>query len=140
MKKKKTALTLFAVAAQAVLLVFWAMLIIETVYPIYRLSASMAIVGRDITVYAPVRVETVMTCSAEKVNNQNFTKANTQILTSFVDRYNLTKAPDYTVLEKNKNSYVYELSSSETEEKWTVTCTIGEENAFDISVSGGAKR
>lgn len=140
MKKKKTALTLFAVAAQAVLLVFWAMLIIETVCPIYRLSASMAIVGRDITVYAPVRVETVMTCSAEKVNNQNFTKANTQILTSFVDRYNLTKAPDYTVLEKNKNSYVYELSSSETEEKWTVTCTIGEENAFDISVSGGAKR
>ncbi len=140
MKKKKTALTIFAVAAQAVLLVFWAMLIIETVCPIYRLSASMAIVGRDITVYAPVRVETVMTCSAEKVNNQNFTKANTQILTSFVDRYNLTKAPDYTVLEKNKNSYVYELSSSETEEKWTVTCTIGEENAFDISVSGGAKR
>lgn len=140
MKKKKTALTLFAVAAQAVLLVFWAMLIIETVCPIYRLSASMAIVGRDITVYAPVRVETVMTCSAEKVNNQNFTKANTQILTSFVDRYNLTKAPDYTVLEKNKNSYVYELSSSETEEKWTVTCTIGKENAFDISVSGGAKR
>lgn len=139
MKKKKTALTIFAVAAQAVLLVFWAMLIIETVCPIYRLSASMAIVGRDITVYAPVRVETVMTCSAEKVNNQNFTKANTQILTSFVDRYNLTKAPDYTVLEKNKNSYVYELSSSETEEKWTVTCTIGEENAFDISVSGGAK-
>ncbi len=140
MKKKKTALTLCAVAAQAILLVFWAMLIIETVCPIYRLSASMAIVGRDITVYAPVRVETVMTCSAEKVNNQNFTKANTQILTSFVDRYNLTKAPDYTVLEKNKNSYVYELSSSETEEKWTVTCTIGEENAFDISVSGGAKR
>lgn len=140
MKKKKTALTIFAVAAQAVLLVFWAMLIIETICPIYRLSASMAIVGRDITVYAPVRVETVMTCSAEKVNNQNFTKANTQILTSFVDRYNLTKAPDYTVLEKNKNSYVYELSSSETEEKWTVTCTIGEENAFDISVSGGAKR
>lgn len=41
-----------------------------------------------------------MTCSAEKVNNQNFTKANTQILTSFVDRYNLAKAPDYTVLEK----------------------------------------
>lgn len=140
MKKKKTALTIFAVVAQAVLLAFWAMLIIETVCPIYRLSASMAIVGRDITVYAPVRVETVMTCSAEKVNNQNFTKANTQILTSFVDRYNLTKAPDYTVLEKNKNSYVYELSSSETEEKWTVTCTIGEENAFDISVSGGAKR
>lgn len=140
MKKKKTALTIFAVVAQAVLIVFWAMLIIETVCPIYRLSASMAIVGRDITVYAPVRVETVMTCSAEKVNNQNFTKANTQILTSFVDRYNLTKAPDYTVLEKNKNSYVYELSSSETEEKWTVTCTIGEENAFDISVSGGAKR
>lgn len=140
MKKKKTALTLFAVAVQAILLVFWAMLIIETVCPIYRLSASMAIVGRDITVYAPVRVETVMTCSAEKVNNQNFTKANTQILTSFVDRYNLTKAPDYTILEKNKNSYVYELSSSETEEKWTVTCTIGEENAFDISVSGGAKR
>lgn len=139
MKKKKPALTLCAVAAQAILLVFWAMLIIETVCPIYRLSASMAIVGRDITVYAPVRVETVMTCSAEKVNNQNFTKANTQILTSFVDRYNLTKAPDYTVLEKNKNSYVYELSSSETEEKWTVTCTIGEENAFDISVSGGAK-
>lgn len=140
MKKKKAALTLCAVAAQAILLVFWAMLAIETVCPIYRLSASMAIVGRDITVYAPVRVETVMTCSAEKVNNQNFTKANTQILTSFVDRYNLTKAPDYTVLEKNKNSYVYELSSSETEEKWTVTCTIGEENAFDISVSGGAKR
>lgn len=140
MKKKKTALTLCAVAVQAILLVFWAMLIIETVCPIYRLSASMAIVGRDITVYVPVRVETVMTCSAEKVNNQNFTKANTQILTSFVDRYNLTKAPDYTVLEKNKNSYVYELSSSETEEKWTVTCTIGEENAFDISVSGGAKR
>lgn len=139
MKKKKTALTLCAVAAQAILLVFWAMLIIETVCPIYRLSASMAIVGRDITVYAPVRVETVMTCSAEKVNNQKFTKANAQILTSFVNRYNLTKAPDYTVLEKNKNSYVYELSSSETNEKWTVTCSIGEENAFDISVSGGAK-
>lgn len=139
MKKKKTALTIFAVVAQAVLLVFWAMLIIETVYPIYRLSEPTAIVGRDITVYAPVRVETVMTCSAEKVNNQNFTKANTQILTSFVDRYNLTKAPDYTVLEKNKNSYVYELSSSETGEKWTVTCSIGEENAFDITVSGGAK-
>ena len=115
------------------------MLIIETVCPIYRLSASMAIVGRDITVYAPVRVETVMTCSAEKVNNQNFTKANAQILASFVNRYNLTKAPDYTVLEKNKNSYVYELSSSETGEKWTVTCSIGEENAFDISVSGCAK-
>lgn len=139
MKKKKTALTIFAVVAQAVLLVFWAMLIIETVCPIYRLSASMAIVGRDITVYAPVRVETVMTCSAEKVNNRNFTKANAQILTSFVNRYNLTKAPDYTVLEKNKNSYVYELSSSEMGEKWTVTCSIGEENAFDISVSGGAK-
>lgn len=100
MKKKKTALIVCAVAAQAIQLVFWAMLIIETVCPIYRLSASMAIVGRDITVYAPVRVETVMTCSAEKVNNQNFTKANTQILTSFVDRYNLAKAPDYTVLEK----------------------------------------
>lgn len=139
MKKKKPALTLCAVAAQAILLVFWAMLIIETVCPIYRLSDSTAIVGRDITVYAPVRVETVMTCSAEKVNNQNFTKANAQILTSFVNRYNLTKAPDYTVLEKNKNSYVYELSSSETGEKWTVTCSIGEENAFDISVSGGAK-
>lgn len=139
MKKKKTALTLCAVAAQAILLVFWAMLVIETVCPIYRLSDSTAIVGRDITVYAPVRVETVMTCSAEKVNNQNFTKANTQILTSFVNRYNLTKAPDYTVLEKNKNSYVYELSSSETGDKWIVTCSIGEENAFDISVSGGAK-
>lgn len=139
MKKKKTALTIFAVVAQAVLLVFWAMLIIETVCPIYRLSDSTAIVGRDITVYAPVRVETAMTCSAEKVNNRNFTKANAQILTSFVNRYNLTKAPDYTVLEKNKNSYVYELSSSEMGEKWTVTCTIGEENAFDISVSGGAK-
>ena len=139
MKKKKTALTIFAVVAQAVLLVFWAMLIIETVCPIYRLSDSTAIVGRDITVYAPVRVETVMTCSAEKVNNQNFTKANAQILSSFVNRYNLTKAPDYTVLEKNKNSYVYELSSSEAGEKWTVTCSIGEENAFDISVSGCAK-
>ena len=139
MKKKKTALTIFAVVAQAVLLVFWAMLIIEPVCPIYRLSDSTAIVGRDITVYAPVRVETAMTCSAEKVNNQNFTKANTQILTSFVNRYNLTKAPDYTVLEKNKNSYVYELSSSETGEKWTVTCSTGEENAFDISVSGGSK-
>lgn len=139
MKKKKTALTIFAVVAQAVLLVFWAMLIIETVCPIYRLSDSTAIVGRDITVYAPVRVETAMTCSAEKVNNRNFTKANAQILTSFVNRYNLTKAPDYTVLEKNKNSYVYELSSSEMGEKWTVTCSIGEENAFDISVSGGAK-
>ncbi len=139
MKKKKTALTLFAVAAQAILLVFWAMLIIETVCPIYRLSEPTAIVGRDITVYSPVRVETAMTCSAEKVNNQNFTKANTQILTSFVNRYNLTKAPDYTVLEKNKNSYIYELSSSETGEKWTVTCSMGEENAFDITVSGGAK-
>ena len=50
MKKKKTALTIFAVVAQAVLLVFWAMLIIETVYPIYRLSEPTAIVGRDITV------------------------------------------------------------------------------------------
>lgn len=100
MKKKKTALTIFAVVAQAVLLVFQAMLIIETVCPIYKLSDSTAIVGRDITVYAPVRVETVMTCSAEKVNNQNFTKANAQILASFVNRYNLTKAPDYTVLEK----------------------------------------
>lgn len=139
MKKKKTALTLCAVATQAILLVFWAMLIIETVCPIYRLSEPTAIVGSGVTVYAPVRVETAMTCSAEKVNNQNFTKANSQILTSFVNRYNLTKAPDYTVLEKNKNSYIYELSSGETSEKWTVTCSIGEENAFDITVSGGAK-
>lgn len=73
MKKKKTALTLFAVAAQAVLLVFWAMLIIETVCPIYKLSDSTAIVGRDITVYAPVRVETVMTCSATIRNSQRQT-------------------------------------------------------------------
>lgn len=58
MKKKKTALIVCAVAVQAILLVFWAMLIIETVCPIYRLSASMAIVGRDITVYAPVRCRT----------------------------------------------------------------------------------
>lgn len=140
MKKKKTALILCAVAVQAVLLMFWAMLAMETVCPIYRLSESTAIVGSGVTVNAPVRVETVMTCSAKKANNQNFTKANTQIFTSFVNSYNLTKAPDYTVLEKSKNSYVYELSSSETDEKWTVTCTIGEENTFDISVSGGAKR
>lgn len=140
MKKKKTALIVCAVAVQAVLLVFWAMLAIETVCPIYKLSDSTAIVGRDITVYAPVRVETVMTCSAEKANNQKFTKENAHIITSYVNSCNLTKAPEYTVIEKSKGSYVYELSSSETDEKWTVSCTIGEENAFDISVSGGAKR
>lgn len=140
MKKKKPVLILCAAVIQVVLLVFWAMLAIETVCPIYRLSEPLAIVGNGITVYAPVRAETVMTDSAKKANNQNFTKANAQILSSYVAEYKLTEAPKYTVLEKSKSSYIYELSSSQTDEKWTVTCTIGEENAFDISVSGGAKR
>lgn len=50
MKKKKTALIVCAVAVQAILLVFWAMLIIETVCPIYRLSEQTSIVGSCIKI------------------------------------------------------------------------------------------
>lgn len=137
--KKNFLEVLVAVAIQLVLLFFWAMLLIETVCPIYRWSYSMGVIGANIgenmVVYAPQRVETFLTPSAEKLNNRNFSEQSIMVQNTFVCTYQLQSAPQYKILQKNHNTLIYELSSEEQPQKWIVSVYFGAENAFDISIT-----
>ncbi|MGN0555062.1 MAG: hypothetical protein ACI4K6_05505 [Candidatus Fimenecus sp.] len=139
MKKKKIALAICSILLQIILLFFWAMVLIETVCPIYRLTYTLGVVapniGSNITVSAPQRVETFLTPSAEKANNQQFAAQSCSVQSTFVTTYHLQTAPQYTVLEKSRDVLVYELSSEEQPQKWIVTTYFGAENAFDMSVT-----
>lgn len=139
MKAKKIVLAVVSILLQLVLLFFWAVLLIETVCPMYRWSYSMGIIGANIgenmVVYAPQRVETFLTPSAEKLNNRNFSEQSIMVQSTFVYTYQLQSAPQYKILQKNHNTLVYELSSEEQPQKWIVSVYFGAENAFDISVT-----
>ncbi len=142
MKKKKIGCIIGCSILQMVLLVFWAIIFIETVFPIYKWSSPLGLAPQNITVYSPKRVETFLTTTSEKCNNQKFTDANSQILTAFVLEYNLIEAPQHKVLQSTRNTFVYELYADGQPQTWRVSVYFGPENSFDIFVdeTGGAEK
>lgn len=135
MKSKKTVPIICAVLIQAILLVFWGVLALETVCPSYKWTDSAVIVGSPITVTAPKRTETFLTSTAEKANNAKFTSACAEIQSDYIEKFNLTSAPEAKITEKGKDALVFELSSSQTSEKWVVSTSFGNANSFSISLS-----
>lgn len=133
----KTKKILFAVGfsvIQIVLLLFWAIVLIETICPVYKWPSALGLVPQNITVCAPERVESFLTPSSEKCNNQKFTYANSLISSCFVTEYNLSAPPQHRVLQNSRNTFVYELYSDEQPHIWRVSVYFGVENSFDIFV------